>query len=90
MLWDPFLIKKLLKSVICGIVNSAWIYCLQLTKSTIAAEKKKKKKRKRKTQLQKRRRRNNLDPNGHLVSLDPASTSIVIAVLISLSARKLK
>ena len=45
MLWDPFLIKKLLKSVICGIVNSAWIYCLQLTKSTIAAEKKKKKKK---------------------------------------------
>ena len=48
MLWDPFLIKKLLKSVICGIVNSAWIYCLQLTKSTIAAEKKKKKKEREK------------------------------------------
>ena len=84
MLWDPFLIKKLLKNVICGIVNSAWMHCSQLTRSTITAEKKKK------TQLQKRRRRNNLDPNGHLVSLDPASTSIVIAVLISLSARKLK
>ena len=72
-------------------MNSAWMHCLPLTESTIAAEKKKKEKRKkRKTQLQKRRRRNNLDPNGHLVSLDPASTSIVIAVLISLSARKLK
>ena len=23
MLWDPFLMKKLLKSVICGFVNSA-------------------------------------------------------------------
>ena len=47
MLWDPFLIKKLLKSVIGGIVNRAWMHCLSLTKSTIAAEKKKKKKKKR-------------------------------------------
>ena len=52
VLWDPFLIKKLLKSVICGTVNSAQMHCSQLTKSTIAAEKKKKKKKKkRKTQL---------------------------------------
>ena len=50
MLWDPFLIKKLLKSVICGTINSAQMHCSQLTKSTIAAEPKKKKKRK--TQLQ--------------------------------------
>ena len=46
MLWDPFLIKKLLKSVIGGIVNSAWMHCLPLTESTIAAEKKKKRKKK--------------------------------------------
>ena len=65
MLWDPFLIKKLLKDVICGTVNSARMHCSQLTKSTIAAEPKKKKK-KRKTQLKKRGRRNNLDPNGHI------------------------
>ena len=25
--WDPFLMKKLLKSVICGSVNSAYIHC---------------------------------------------------------------
>ena len=43
MLWDPFLIKKLLKSVICGTVNSAWMHCSQLTKLTIDAEQKKKK-----------------------------------------------
>ena len=42
MLWDPFLIKKLLKSVICGIVNSTHMHCSQLTKSTIAGWKKKK------------------------------------------------
>ena len=39
-----------MKSIICGIVNSARMHCLQIIKSTIAAEKKKKKKRK--TQLQ--------------------------------------
>ena len=49
MLWDPFLIKKLLKSVICRIVNSTQIYYSSLIKSTITGWKKKKKK---KTQLQ--------------------------------------
>ena len=49
MLWDPFLIKKLLKSVICGTVNSARMHCSQLTKSTIAAEPKKKKKREKRS-----------------------------------------
>ena len=44
MLCDPFLIKKLLKSVICGTVNSTYMHCSQLTKSTIAGWKKKKKK----------------------------------------------
>ena len=46
MLWDLFLIKKLLKSVIYGTVNSTHIHCSQLTKSIIAGWKKKKKKRK--------------------------------------------
>ena len=45
MLWNPFLIKKLLKSVICGTVNSTHIHCSQLTKSTIAGWKKKKEKK---------------------------------------------
>ena len=31
MLWDPFLIKKLLKSVICGSVNSARVHYSRLT-----------------------------------------------------------
>ena len=58
MLWDPFLIKKLLKSVICGTVNSTHMHCSQLTKSTIAGWKKKKKKRK--TWRRKRRRANQI------------------------------
>ena len=66
MLWNPFLIKKLLKSVICETVNSTRMHCLPLTKSTIAAEQKKRKK-KRKTQFWKRWRRNNCDPNGHII-----------------------
>ena len=45
MLWDPFLIKKLLKSVICGTVNSIYMHRSQLTKSTIAGWKKKKRRR---------------------------------------------
>ena len=67
MLWDPFLIKKLLKSVICGTVNSARMHCSQLTKSIIAAEPKKKKKKRKKKAAPKRRRRNNFHPNGHFV-----------------------
>ena len=39
MLWDPFLIKKLLKSVICGTVNSTHIV------NNCGLEKKKKKKK---------------------------------------------
>ena len=45
MLWDPFLIKNLLKNVICRTVNSTHMHCSQLTKSTIAGWEKKKKKR---------------------------------------------
>ena len=45
-MWDLFLIQKLLKSIICGIVNSTHMYCLQLTKSNW----KKKKKSEEKTQ----------------------------------------
>ena len=65
--WDPFLMKKLLKSVICGSVNSARIYCslwkvnicgycpMNSNRITPKCVKTKKKKKKRtKTQLQKR------------------------------------
>ena len=60
----PFLIKKLLKSVICGTVNSAQMHCSQLTKSTIATEKKKKKKEKNAVI---KHRRGNCNPNSHIV-----------------------
>ena len=46
MLWNPFLIKKLLKSVICETMNSTHIHCSQLTKSTITGWKEKKKEKK--------------------------------------------
>ena len=42
-LWDPFLMKKLLKSGICGSVNSARVHYSRLTWSNSAAGKKKKK-----------------------------------------------
>ena len=48
VLWDLFLMKKLIKSGVCGSVNSALMHCLQKNGSTIAAEKKKKKKKLRK------------------------------------------
>ena len=63
MLWEPFLIKKLLKSVICGTVNSMHMHCLPLTKSTIASLKKKKKKKRR----EKRRRGFQHKANGHII-----------------------
>ena len=72
MLWDPFLIKKLLKSVICGTINSAQMHCSQLTKSTIAAEPKKKKKRK--TQLQ------NVDAG--IISIQTVTESIWIYLIL--------
>ena len=45
--------KKLLKNKIYGSINSAWIYCSQLTWSNSAAEKKKKRKRKKKERKKK-------------------------------------
>ena len=39
MLWDQFLMKKLLKSVICGSMNSAQNALFTEKKSNIAAEK---------------------------------------------------
>ena len=44
VLWDQFLMKKLLKNGICGSVNSAWIYCLPWKSQQMWVEKKKKKK----------------------------------------------
>ena len=52
MPWDPFLMKKLLKSGICGSMNSAWVYCSRLTWSNSAVGKQKKKKKGQKTQTQ--------------------------------------
>ena len=66
MLWDPFLIKKLLKSVICGTVNSTHMHCSQLTKSTIAGWKQKKKEEE--NVKKKRRRGFHCKPNGHIVN----------------------
>ena len=40
ILWDPFLMKKLLKSDFCGSVNSAQVHCSR-KKSTFTAKKKK-------------------------------------------------
>ena len=65
MLWDPFLIKRLLKSVICGTVYSTHMHCSQLTKSTIAGWKKKKKKKEEENVEKKRRRGFQLNANGH-------------------------
>ena len=44
MLWDLFLMKKFLKNVISGSVNSTWKYCSRKTWSTTAAWKKEKRK----------------------------------------------
>ena len=56
--------KKLLKSEICGSVNSAQMHCSLCKSQQMRAEPKKKKKEK--TAEQKRRRHNNLNPNGHI------------------------
>ena len=63
-MWDPFLMKKLIKNEICGFVNSAYVHCspqkvnicgycsLNSNRNTPKRVKKKKKKKKRnKTQL---------------------------------------
>ena len=72
MLWDPFLIKKLLKSVICETVNSTHMHCSQLTKSTIAGWKKKKKKEEN---VEKKHRRGfHCKPNGRIVFVQSTAT----------------
>ena len=43
--WDPFLMKKLLKSGICRSINSTQIYCLPWKSQQIWAEPKKKKRK---------------------------------------------
>ena len=68
MLWNPFLIKKLLKSVICGTVNSTHMHCSQLIKSTIAGLKKKEKKKEENVE-KKLRRGFHCNPNGHLEAI---------------------
>ena len=45
MPWDSFLMKKLLKSGICGSMNSTRMHCSQKTQLNVAAESKKKKKK---------------------------------------------
>ena len=47
MLWDPFLMKKWLKSVICGTYEQCTGALFTMKKSNVAAEKKKKMKRER-------------------------------------------
>ena len=62
-MWDPFLMKKLIKNEICGSVNSAYVHCslqkvnicgycsLNSNRNTPKCVKTKKKKKKNKTQL---------------------------------------
>ena len=66
MLWDPFLMKKLLKSEVCGSVNSARMHCSQKIWSTTATVEKKK--RERKCALEKRKRQLSWIQNGQLGS----------------------
>ena len=66
-MWDPFLMKKLIKNEICGSVNSAYVHCslqkvnicgycsLNSNCSTPKREKKKKKKKKKQNAAWKRR-----------------------------------
>ena len=62
----PIFNKKVVKNVICGTVNSTYMHCSQLTKSTIAGWKKKKKEE----NVEKKRRRGfHCKPNGHLIFL---------------------
>ena len=65
MLWDPFLIKKLLKSVICGTREQCTDALFTVDKVNYCRLKKKK--RKEKNVEEKRRRQNHCNPNGHLV-----------------------
>ena len=61
MSWDPFLIKKWLKSGICGTMNSAFVHCSRLTWSNSAARTKKK----GRNVIFTKRRCTTPNPNGH-------------------------
>ena len=61
--------KKLLKSGICGSVNSARMHCSLCKSQQMRAEQKKKKKKEKTAEL-KRRLHNNLNPNGHIVAIN--------------------
>ena len=60
---DPFLMKKLLKSGICGFVNSAQMHCSLWISQQVRLNQKKK------STPQKCRRNNQLNPNTHIISL---------------------
>ena len=62
---DPFLMKKLLKSGICGSVNSARMHCSPRKSQLLRAKQKKKKKEK--NAEQKRKCQNHLNPNGYII-----------------------
>ena len=81
MLWDPFLIKKLIKSVICGTVNSTHMHCSQLTKSTIAGWKQKKKKKREQNVEKKRKREFQLKGNAHIKIFFRMSGGVLILIL---------
>ena len=65
MPWDLFLMKKLIKSEVCGSMNSTSVYC-SWKKSQHKLLKKKKRKKRRKRRKRKRSREK-LDPNMHLI-----------------------
>ena len=71
--WNSFLMKKSLKSEICGSVNSARMHYSRLTWSNSAAGKKKK--------FRKRRHNYNSNPNGHYDCLTMASGRFVVMVV---------
>ena len=64
--------KKLLKSGICGSVNSAQVHCSPWKSQQMQAEEKGNKK-KGENAKETKRGRDKLDPNLHLVSLQPPS-----------------
>ena len=59
--------KKLLKSVICGIREQCTGALFTVDKSTIAGGTNKQKKKKKKNAVQKRKRQNHLNPNGYQI-----------------------
>ena len=58
MLWDPFLMKKLLKSGICGFVNSERVHCSPWNSQQMRAKKKE-------NVEEAKHRHDKLDPNRH-------------------------